>query len=203
MAQALSTFNRLEQSQFEAFRRATLSKDAIFKYVAHSLIHHYSNNTEDSRPPILSECVAPGEADEISLMVTTLAKAYAQRLVRTACTGSPYRGGGPLEPADLLWAFRRRQAQGLDPGFFLSNGATTRSSSLLVASSSEAVLVGSPNNNNVVVSHAQRHFAALQAQEVYNQQVGESSSGHDAGNEETNGKAEKEKQEELITEGFD
>mmetsp|Transcript_19968 Transcript_19968/g.28292 ORF Transcript_19968/g.28292 Transcript_19968/m.28292 type:complete len:194 (+) Transcript_19968:112-693(+) len=37
MAQVLSTFNRLEQSRFEAFRKATFRGDAISRYVSHCL----------------------------------------------------------------------------------------------------------------------------------------------------------------------
>ena len=37
MTQVLRTFNRLEQSRFEAFRRSTFRGDAISDYVAHLL----------------------------------------------------------------------------------------------------------------------------------------------------------------------
>jgi hypothetical protein len=106
MAQVISTFSRLEQSRFEAFRRATFPRDAIAKYVAHCLIeeqhrpisqgnlsrstilsqtggggggHHHHH-----REPILAEVVAPGQAEDIALIVSILAKAYAQRLVTAA-----------------------------------------------------------------------------------------------------------------------
>merc|ERR1712161_115599 len=39
MAQVLSTFSKLEQSRFEAFRKASFPRDAISKYVAHCLIN--------------------------------------------------------------------------------------------------------------------------------------------------------------------
>jgi len=39
MAQVLSTFSRLEQSRFEAFRKAAFPGDAISRYVAHFLVH--------------------------------------------------------------------------------------------------------------------------------------------------------------------
>jgi hypothetical protein len=103
MAQVLSTFSRLEQSRFEAFRRATFPRDAIAKYVAHCLIEEQhrpvssgdpmaaaqaslgqQKRTEPLREPILSHVVAPGQAEDITIVVSTLAKAYAQRLVTAA-----------------------------------------------------------------------------------------------------------------------
>jgi hypothetical protein len=103
MAQVLSTFSRLEQSRFEAFRRATFPRDAIAKYVAHCLIEEqhrpvsqgrttsntksHASQPDDNqlrREPILSEVVAPGQAEDIAIVVSTLAKAYAQRLVTAA-----------------------------------------------------------------------------------------------------------------------
>jgi hypothetical protein len=96
----------MEQSRFEAFRRATFSRDAVSKYVAHCLIEeqhrpvsegtptppplfHHNGNIAPApkklkRDPILSEVVAPGQAEEITIIVSTLAKAYAQRLVTAA-----------------------------------------------------------------------------------------------------------------------
>jgi hypothetical protein len=111
MAQVMSTFSRLEQSRFEAFRRATFPRDAIAKYVAHCLIEEQhrpisrgvlpgntiqshvgpdgDNNPQPNsrhrhREPVLSEVVAPGQAEDIALIVSILAKAYAQRLVTAA-----------------------------------------------------------------------------------------------------------------------
>ncbi|KAL3901078.1 MAG: hypothetical protein SGARI_006128 [Bacillariaceae sp.] len=105
MAQVLSTFSRLEQSRFEAFRRATFPRDAIAKYVAHCLIEEQHRpvsqgdpiaaatesrqqqtqpRTKPLREPILKQVVAPGQAEDITIVVSTLAKAYAQRLVTAA-----------------------------------------------------------------------------------------------------------------------
>jgi hypothetical protein len=100
MAQVLSTFSRMEQSRFEAFRRATFPRDAIAKYVAHCLIEEQHRpiaqgipttsatttirTSKPLREPILSEVVAVGQAEDISIVVATLAKAYAQRLVTAA-----------------------------------------------------------------------------------------------------------------------
>jgi hypothetical protein len=113
MAQVMSTFSRLEQSRFEAFRRATFPQDVIAKYVAHCLMEEQhrpiskgilsgttiplssssllSSPAGQHREPILSELVAPGQAEDIALIVSILAKAYAQRLVTAACRHATIR----------------------------------------------------------------------------------------------------------------
>jgi hypothetical protein len=115
MAQVLSTFSRLEQSRFEAFRRATFPSDAISKYVAHCLLQQ--DPTRRKQAPVLSHVCAPGQSEEIVIVVNTLAKAYAQRLVTAARRAAP--DDTPIQPQHILHAFQERQAQGLDPGFFL------------------------------------------------------------------------------------
>lgn len=173
MAQVLSTFSRLEQSRFEAFRKAAFRGDAVAKYVAHCLIHEQhrpvsvgnhtqaninaaTNNTKRTRIPgansqetvrdgktkarfrnlrpnshyqrrvVLSEVVAPGQAQDIALVVSTLAKEYAQRLVLAARRYATERLANDdneedpaISPEDLFQAHADRQARGLDPGFFL------------------------------------------------------------------------------------
>jgi hypothetical protein len=151
MAQVCSTFNRLEQSRFEAFRRAAFPGDAISKYVAHCLIEeHGGGQGPTRRSPILSEVSAPGQADEICIVVSTLAKAYAQRLVtasrRLANNSS---SDEPIQPEHILQAFHDRQAAGLDPGFFLQ-----------AAPSSTKVLL----KDDV---YKRKRLAALKAQEDY------------------------------------
>jgi hypothetical protein len=115
MAQVLSTFSRLEQSRFEAFRRATFPSDAIGKYVAHCLLQQ--DPTRLKQAPVLSHVCAPGTSEEIVIVVNTLAKAYAQRLVTAARRAAP--DDTPIQPQHILHAFQERQTQGLDPGFFL------------------------------------------------------------------------------------
>lgn len=192
MAQVLSTFSRLEQSRFEAFRKAAFPGDAISKYVAHCLIHeqhrpisvggadsaaaeppsfrtripgaekgpydrdgkakarlrHLRPSAHYRRRKVLSELVAPGEAQDITVVVSTLAKEYAQRLVlaarryatertskakqRREAAGEEDSGSEEHEkdediaisPEDLLKAHADRQARGLDPGFFLQGPRT-------------------------------------------------------------------------------
>lgn len=125
MAQVLSTFSRLEQSRFEAFRRSTFPRDVISKYVAHCIMQRSHVLTSNKQPsqPILSHMCAPGQAEEITIVVNTLAKAYAQRLVTAARRLAPEEV--PIQPKHILQAFEERKIQGLDPGFFLQPAETT------------------------------------------------------------------------------
>jgi len=149
MAQVCSTFSRLEQSRFEAFRRATFPADAISKYVAHCLIdEHGGGEGPKRRAPILSELCAPGQAEEICIVVSTLAKAYAQRLV-TAARRLAENPNQPTTPEHLLQAFHDRQAKGLDPGFFFQPAPTKTKSALKED------------------SYQRKRLAALKAQEDY------------------------------------
>jgi hypothetical protein len=131
MAQACSTFSRIEQSRFESFRRAAFPADAVSKYVAQCLIDEHYGETATTisttrRPPILSELVAPGHAEEICLVVSTLAKAYAQRLVTAArslaaaasVSNNNNNDDEAIEPKHIMKAFQQRQGRGQDPGFF-------------------------------------------------------------------------------------
>eukprot|EP00934_Nitzschia_sp_Nitz4_P005355 Nitzschia sp. Nitz4//NODE_293_length_29386_cov_71.949235//5393//6391//NITZ4_additional_000032-RA//-1//CDS//3329531818//5345//frame0 len=151
LAQVCSTFNRSEQSRFEAFRRSALPAGPVSKYVAHCLIHEYEGmkNPERRRAPRLSELCAPGQAEEISIVVTTLAKSYAQRLVAAARALSKEPDSTPIDSKHILAAFQQRQAKGLDPGFFLQ--PASKSTNLRVLDD----------------THGQKWLAALQAQEDY------------------------------------
>ena len=80
MAQMLSTFSKVEQSRFEAFQRARLDLRHVEEWVASCLSERW--NLSHSRP--LSDLVAVGQAPEITLVVSILAKIYAQRVVQTA-----------------------------------------------------------------------------------------------------------------------
>ena len=138
MAQACSTFSRIEQSRFESFRRAAFPADAVSTYVAQCLIdEHYGERATTisscRRPPILSELVAPGHAEEICIVVSTLAKAYAQRLVTaarnlaaaaTSSSNNTSNNNEPIEPKHIMKAFQQRQGRGQDPGFFLMQAAS-------------------------------------------------------------------------------
>ena len=209
MKQVLSTFSKLEQSRFEAFRKASFPGDAIGTYVAHCLINeqHRSISTGDTkstslerggnneeaaatvatntsstasivsnstrlrylRPttttaatgkrrkkkPILSDVVATGQSGDITVVVSTLAKAYAQRLVLAARKYSIERRNRhktsvhdensnndddddeeeeeeeediAISPEDILKAYADREVRGLDPGFFLQARGTKNNS---------------------------------------------------------------------------
>lgn len=145
MAQFLSTFNRLEQSRFEAFRRSTFSSDAISKYIAQCLIESLGDGIE--REPLLSHLCVVGQASEITMVVSTLAKVYAQRLIHEARTFA--NGRQPVEPQHLMEAIDERNSQGLESDFFLQNSSTSVGSSL--------------GNKNFV----HQRLAAIRLQELY------------------------------------
>lgn len=184
MTQVLSTLNRLEQSRFEAFRRSTLPSNAVSSIVAHNLLLHNEHlvgrqqtqglllgasesipskqssggSSRHERP--LHDLVAPGHADSIVVVVTSLAKAYAQRLVAAArrvasAQGYPEDRGITVE--QIQQAQDARLAAGLDPGFFLQSG-TTRG-------------VGTGKLASAALGKVDRHDmlrqAALEAQEEY------------------------------------
>ena len=179
MAQVLSTFSRVEQSRFEAFRRSTFSRDAISDYIAECMVQtqeqrhglstsgckqYYNCKTNAKPKPTVSTrssstkgqtidtgtkkigsakaapaassktniklenlCV-PGQAEEITIVVSTLAKSYAQRLVTAARRKSSTSDNVPIQPQHILDAFKERQSLGLDPGFFLQPLTTQKSS---------------------------------------------------------------------------
>lgn len=88
----LSTFSKLEQSRFEAFRRSTVPSDAVQEWLAACLSDRYRHSSVDKQQQqqqrssslLLSDLVQTGQADPITSVVATLAKVYAQRLVSTA-----------------------------------------------------------------------------------------------------------------------
>jgi len=212
MTQVLSTFNRLEQSRFQAFRRSTFRGDAISDHVAHCLAANgerayarnckmiqylgdssqgapqqhcpYVKNTNDSnstsssgsttaaslstkKKRSLQDMVPPGQADEITVVVSTLAKAYAQRLVTAARRVATAEGVGeetPLSPEQVLKAYHSRVNAGLDPGFFLRKPKATT-----VAESSAAIAAAL----GTVDMNALQRNAALAAQEEYDKYVKE------------------------------
>ena len=137
MAKILSTFSKVEQSRFEAFKRVTFPADAISKYVAHSLAerqryqqcpdtNQQSLLAKGSKIPKLQDLVVPGQEEEITTVVATLAKVYAQRLCAAAKTHQQQQStakngsaNGPIQPEHVMHAYYARKDQGQDPGFFL------------------------------------------------------------------------------------
>lgn len=178
MAQMLSTFSKLEQSRFEAFRRSTVPADAVHEWLAACLADRYSISPPAAegagKSRSLADLVQPGQADSISMVVATLAKVYAQRLVSAAqslaledsnnTNNNSYNNEGvtadeqqnPLQPRHLWRAWEHRKRQGLDPGFFLQANEGLQWSS----SGGQAGQV-----------HDCRRLAALAAQEEYDAHV--------------------------------
>jgi len=161
MAKILSTFSKMEQSRFEAFKRVSFPCNAIRDYVAHCLAERQQQQRHvpprgnqvfaATGPPQLADLVVPGQDEEITIVVTTLAKAYAQRLVAAAkqvqqqqqqsasstaagyaASASGGAGGdttsgsaAALQPEHVLQAYYARTQQGQDPGFFLQPNELT------------------------------------------------------------------------------
>ena len=200
MTKVLSTFNRLEQSRFEAFRRSTFRGDAISQYVAHCLAASHelayarqlktrlylgaldttrqphcpyvknngtSNDTRTTaaaatlKKRSLNDMVPPGQADEITVVVSTLAKAYAQRLVTAARRVAAAEGTDetqPLQPSHVLKAYHSRVEAGLDPGLFMQK---PRVAIVKETSATVAAALGTVDVNDL------QRSAALAAQEEY------------------------------------
>ena len=151
MAQFLSTFNRLEQSRFEAFRRSTFSSDAISKYVAQIMIEGLEDGTD--RDPVLSHLCSVGQAPEITMVVSTLAKVYAQRLIHE--TKVVAGTNQAIRPQHILQAVNQRLSQSAENDFFLQNAL-------------EASVSTSSSDENY---SAQRQ-AAIRLQELYDSYKG-------------------------------
>ena len=144
MAQVLTTFSSLEQSRFQAFKRSAFHADAVEEWVAACLQDRYGDNgngsirnsnyysTTASEGTIrrkLDDLVAPGQAQDIGLVVAMAAKIYAQRLVaeavslheqeRSSTNNNNITAATPLPPTAVYRAVRERRRRGVDPGFFL------------------------------------------------------------------------------------
>jgi hTAFII28-like protein conserved region len=82
MAQLLATFSPQELRRFQSFQRASFSSSVIEPFVAACIQHRTGEIGQRRRS--LDDCVAPGQAAEIGLLVAVAAKIYAQRLVAAA-----------------------------------------------------------------------------------------------------------------------
>jgi hypothetical protein len=70
----------------------------------------------------LSEYVAPGTASRINLIVGTISKIYAQRLVKSArsvANEKGYSNEKMILPDHVLEAHMKRLKSGVDPGFYM------------------------------------------------------------------------------------
>ena len=135
MAQVLTTFSSLEQSRFRAFKRSALNADTVEAWVAACLQDRYSDNSSivtTSSLRKLEDLVAPGQAQDIGLVVALAAKIYAQRLVAEAVAlhqkeqrssttknNAATTATTPLPPTAVYRAVQARRRRGVDPGFFL------------------------------------------------------------------------------------
>ena len=167
MTQVLRTLNRIETSRFEAYRRATFSSNSISDFLAHlltqaqeqtinrNLNHHCIQKR--AFPTKLHDMV--DQAEEITLVTSTLAKVYAQRLVtaaRQVATAQGWSDTEPLLSKHIMEAHHARQQAGIDPGFFM-----TRPERSMGVSPWTAAALG------VVDRFQQSRAAALQAQDDY------------------------------------
>ena len=164
MAKILSTFSKIEQSRFEAFKRVSFPCDAVSKYVAHCLAERQdfhpppSNMVRASISPQLQDLVVPGQEEEITTVVATLAKVYAQRLCAAAkayATSQPNSSDNSknkeqqqqqqsskgsyaaIQPEHVLQAFYARKEGGHDPGFFLQPNEGIATASNIVSAGKE------------------------------------------------------------------
>lgn len=145
MSQMLSTFSSVEQSRFEAFKRAKLNHAAVEDWVAACLSHHLSLDGP-GRP--LRDLVTPGSHREIVTVVATAAKVYAQRLVAAALKIE--RPVAPLQPEPVWKAVQERRSNGTDPGFYLQKN--------------ESIQLNAPHSRR---NYEQGRLAGLAAQEAY------------------------------------
>ena len=124
-----------------------------------------SNKTTSSAAPKsskikpLSEYVAHGTSQRITMAVTTIAKIYAQRLVQSArelASQKGYSDNERLLPAHVLEAHRMRVRSGADPGLFMQPAPLENSTDI--------------GNGSKMISLKQKLDEAMKAQEMYDAQ---------------------------------
>ena len=180
MAQMLSTFSKVEQSRFEAFQRSRLASEHVADWTAACLSHCWNLTT----PRALQDLVAVGQAPEITLVVSVLAKIYAQRVVQTAVkmrqqqqstmesstSSSTTNTNTPLTVNQLRAAWQERQNQGLDPGFFLQAAdercSATRHHHGMFATARLAALEAQEKYDTWIKEQQQQQAAAAQDEET-------------------------------------
>ena len=122
-------------------------------------------------PPPLRDVVAPESSREICIVVSTLAKAYAQRLVAAAlrvARAEGYPRGRPLLPHHLSEAHRHRVRAGSDPGFIMGGGSGgTDASPAGHGGAGTGLTAAGAAALGIKDGHALRLDAALAAQEEY------------------------------------
>ncbi len=154
-----------------------------------------SSPTTVAAPP-LRDMVAPETEQEITAVVSALAKLHAQRLVAAArrlatAQGHPLRE--PLRPHHIVQAKRHRTEAGLDPGFFMDIGGGGGSDRAPATSAAGGGGGGAAAAAlDVVDAHRLKMEAALEAQREYDAHFG-GDDGEDAGGEEKTTKTTKSK----------
>jgi hypothetical protein len=123
-----------------------------------------AKNRQNRRP--LHDMVQPGSADSIVVIVTALAKAYAQRLVAAARRVSA-DSHGPILVEHIQAAYEARVRGGVDPGFSITRPSRRRafksSSSMLWSCQGKIASAAL----GIVDRHELLRLAALQAQDDY------------------------------------
>lgn len=126
MTQIMSTFSKLEQSRFNAFSQSVLPTSAVEEWLGAYVSQRILGGADLQHPLPLADLCVPNQDQDIVMVVASLAKIYAQRLVATACklqkkSAAPAttKTATPLQSSDILRAHHLRKAQGLDPGLFL------------------------------------------------------------------------------------
>jgi hypothetical protein len=152
MSRMLSTFSNEEHSRFEAHERCSLDARAIREWLAACISHKHSLLQKHT----LTDLVMPGQDSDITIVVATLAKIYAQRLVVAAVQmRDASQATSSLQPTDILRAYHYRRDCGLDPGF------------LLAPHGSFSIAVNGQQDSYTTNDHEQRRLAAFEAQDEY------------------------------------
>jgi len=136
-----------------------------------------------SKPPDLKDIVAPNTSQEITLVVSTLAKMYAQKLIKSAralSTVEGYHHDAKLLPRHLQEAHRHRVRAGMDPGFFMQSTAKSTAGAgngigncgSMGGSGSGSHTASSAAALGVVDKYSRTLEVARAAQEAYDKSVG-------------------------------
>lgn len=143
-----------------------------------------SSPTTVAAPP-LRDMVAPETEQEITAVVSSLAKLHAQRLVAAArrlATAQGHPLSEPLRPHHIVQAKRYRTEAGLDPGFFMGIGG---GNDRAAATSAVGAACGGGGAAaaaalDMVDAHRLKMEASLEAQREYDAHFG-GDDGEDAG----------------------
>ena len=149
-----------------------------------------SSPTTVAAPP-LRDMVAPETEQEITAVVSALAKLHAQRLVAAArrlATAQGHPLSEPLRPHHIVQAKRYRTEAGLDPGFFMGIGGGGSNDRAAATSAVGAACGGGGGGGaaaaaaalDMVDAHRLKMEASLEAQREYDAHFG-GDDGEDAG----------------------